>query len=315
MKKLLCAMLALALCLAGFAQAEALLNEYELVGKLSEDRYLVRRDGVWGMADDSGWIVLEPALRDEPRFEDGYAVAAILSDEPSTDISAVEEFVPLYGVIDEAGAVCIPFEYDSLTVSEGVALVQQGGEYHYLTLDGEPLNGETYFRADPFIGGYAAVAESVESAQDTSSDPYNALWGVIDRQGSVVIPCQYDRVTLSESGPALVSTHDDSTGGMKYGYVNMDGAVAIPLEYDSAEPFICGIAAVCKRIEGRKDVSDSDSNSAAWGVIDPEGNEILPLEYDSVTVRDDGTIETYQSGEILFFTVRDGKAVPTDTPK
>lgn len=31
--------------LADFAQTEALLNEYELVGKLNKEHYLVRRDG------------------------------------------------------------------------------------------------------------------------------------------------------------------------------------------------------------------------------------------------------------------------------
>lgn len=313
MKKLLCAILALLLVLAGFALAEEsvadeLLAKYDLVGRLFSGYFVVRLDGKWGMTDPSGTLVQATQLCEEPVFEDGYAVAAMYSGAVTREFSGIEEEAKLYGVIDAKGVLRIPIRYDSVELSEGIALAREGEDYRYLTMDGAPINDEAYYRAEPFLNGYAAVGRKIESAALTS-DPFDALWGAIDSQGRQVIPFQYDSLVIGDGGPALVSQRDD-TGAEKYGFVDMEGNAVTELQYDAAEPFSRGVAAVCKRIEGKAD--DSDDNSAAWGAIDANGNELLPMEYDYVTVRADGFIEAEQGNETLIFSLDNGKAMPAE---
>lgn len=313
LRRMICAILALLICLAGLAQAEALLDEYDMVSKLGEDRYLVRKDGLWGMADGSGAEVLAPQFREEPKFEDGCAVVSTLNGAPTRDFSGIEEPMSLCGVIDAEGNIRIPLEYESVKLTEGAALARDGEGYRFLNLDGTPVNDKIYYRAEPFVNGYAAVGVKVEVAANTS-DPYGAAWGVIDRQGSEVIPCEYDALTLSASGPALVGVRTGEGAECKYGYIDMDGNTVIELQYDSAEPFVDGIAAVCTRVESGK-ADDSEPNLALWGAIDAEGNELLPMEYGYVTVHEGGRIEAQQSSATRWFAVEGGELAETEAPQ
>lgn len=314
MRRLLCAMLALALCLSGAALSEALLDQFEMVSKLSDDRYLVRRDGLWGLADASGALLMEPRLTEPPEFEGGYAVVSELSDTVTRDISGVQEPVTLYGLMDETGELCIPLQYDSLEFSEGIALVREGEDYLYLQPDGAPLNGERYYRAEPFTGDCAAVGVRIETAV-AGSDPYDALWGLIDRTGAQRIPCQYELLEPGTGGPVLVGQDKgDNNYDLAYGYVDMSGQTVIEPVYDSAQPFVDGLAAVCQRVASGEDFSDSESFTSAWGVIDATGREVLPLEYDYITVHDGAQIEAQRSSDTVWYAVRDGEAVEIPAP-
>lgn len=313
-RRWICIALALALCL-GCAFGEELLDQYELVGKLSEDRYLVRRDGLWGIVDALGGAVLEPELKQEPEFEDGYAVSFHYGSESYEGISGEEAHPSLWGAINSRGEICIPFEYDRVEISSGVALVQLGEEYRYLELDGTPLNGESYDRALPFEGDYATVGKKYELDRHYSL-PSDALWGAINRQGEQVIPFEYDLLALSEGGPAKAGKLADAQSvRYLYGYVDLSGKVVIDLQYDGAETFVDGYAAVCKRIDSGKDGSDSESELARWGVIDARGNEVLPLEYDSVTVHEGGRIEAWERDATRWFAVEGGRAVEIEAPQ
>ena len=308
MRRCLCALLAL--CLLGAAAAEGLPGDYEAVRQLSANRWLVRKGGLWGVADAAGEIVLAPQFREEPAFADGYAVVEIVSETLTSEVSGVEEPAVLQGVIDAEGNICIPCEYDSVELGEGAALVREGNEYRYLTMDGAPLTKRSYFRARPFENGYAAVAVRVETVAETS-DPYAALWGLIDREGNEVIPCQYERLELGD-GPALVAVAGDD-GALRYGYVGLDGTTVVEPRYGAAEPFVDGYAAVAVRVE-LAGAGDSEGRASAWGALDAEGREVLPTEYDAVTVHAGGRIEALLDGETYWFTVEDGVAAAADAP-
>lgn len=306
MKKLLCALLALVVCLAGAATAEGLLERFELVGKLGEDRYLVRQDGLWGVASAAGELILEPTLENMPEFTDGYAVVSRRSGEVMQDFSGVEEPVLLFGVLDATGQIRIPIEYDSVQLGEGVALVRQGGDYSFLEMDGTPVGGGSWFRAEPFSGGYAAVAERIEGAD--GSDFVDARWGIIDRTGALVAPCRYEALEFG-GGLAVVGEAGEDSSELSYGYIDMSGRTVIECQYDYAQPFVDGVAAVCVRVQSGENVSDSEESSVYWGLIDMTGREILPMEYDYITVDPGPLIHALTGNTTRNYAIQNGEAV------
>ena len=78
----------------------------------------------------------------------------------------------------------------------GVSIVEQNGLYGYRLDSGEWLVEPVYSQADPFVNGYARVAiqtgEIVKGFSDT--EYYASLWGLIDANGKVALPLEYDSV-------------------------------------------------------------------------------------------------------------------------
>lgn len=74
-----------------------------------------------------------------------------------------------------------------------------------------------YYSVSDFVNGYATVQEI-----DTF------LYGVIDTNGNIVIPCEYD--SISYTG-LFSSEYQQVRNGDNYGYYNKDGVLTCPTEY------------------------------------------------------------------------------------
>lgn len=115
--------------------------------------------------------------------------------------------------------------------------------------------------------------------------------GVIDPQGTIVVPVEYDEIN------GLDGNRYKASNNGKYGIISETGNIIVPFEYDHIGKFDGGKAKVRK---GMKD-----------GYIDEQGNIVTPLEYGRRTgtvvffshIRDFGFITESETAANLFFHV------------
>lgn len=342
-RRAICILLMLAL--AAPACGEALLDSWDMVRKVRtrENMYLVCRDGKWGMADgenrvlvqprydeigpfardgianvcleekwglirDDGEILLEPVLREAPLYKGEYAVASITSDTIWEDFSGVQEFLPLYGVIDRTGREIIPFDYDEIEFTPDGSLlrVELNDRCGYMDLSGKYVIEPRYVNIDLFEGEYAVATLPLDGpGLENNSFDFNYADGVIDRQGNTVIPFDYDGLFLDENG--LVRARQ----GEQWGCLNLENEVVVEFKYAALNGFVGGYAAAAVRVDLPPGSYDSLDYTLDWGVIDGEGNEILPFEYGQIYIGPDGLIETGTDGKTRNYRIdaQSGKAI------
>ena len=93
----------------------------------------------------------------------------------------------LYGFVNEVGHEQIPVEYDHLYHFEnGITVAQKDGKYGIIDMAGNVVVpfGLPYAEVRGFRDGRAAV------------QGHNGLWGVMDTQGKLIVPCESDSIVL-----------------------------------------------------------------------------------------------------------------------
>ncbi len=118
-------------------------------------------------------------------------------------------------------------KYDDIAMNDryeaffnGIAFVSENGSYRMINTEGETLNDAVFEDAYPFIekNSYAAVKK-------------DGKWGFTNRNGEIVIPCNYDDARSFSCGLAAVKK------GGQWGYISYKDEFVIPAEYSYAEPF------------------------------------------------------------------------------
>ena len=145
---------------------------------------------------------------------------------------------------------------------------------YYLDTQGNKvitLSGEDYSLCYPFNEGLACV-------RDAKTEKY----GYINREGELVIPCEYD--THGSCNNGLINVSKDG----KYGYINIDNEVVIPLEYD--EVYSAGDGLMTVNADGK------------YGLIDRGNNVVLPFEYDDLSVYTNGVAYAVKDGYVYILT-------------
>lgn len=141
----------------------------------------VRRDGLEGYINPKGAVVIEPQWPEALRFSDGLALVRRDSD---------------YGYINRGGHHVIPMQRRwSETFRDGLAAVNVKGKWGYLDTTGEVAIPPSYEWAWSFTGSYAAVRKPVSG---------KLRCGLIDQQGRVVVPLEWEEIEpwrLGEHGP------------------------------------------------------------------------------------------------------------------
>lgn len=221
--------------------------KYAYVGNMSEDIIIVSQDGVYGTFDKDGREIIPikydngdkieeireyvggmSRIRYKGRFgfidKKGEEVVAPFSDE-------VENFSEGYtlvtikkkkGVVSLQGDWIAPPMYDAGgTFSDGLALLGMGGKYGYIDKTGDFAIAMQYQDAKDFDRNtsLACVAK-------------DGKWGVINKLGKVVLPFEFDKVTITSD---------------KYLYVESKGKVGI---YNNKGVEV--LAPICDRIDIKK---------------------------------------------------------------
>lgn len=155
------------------------------------------------------------------------------------------------------------------------------------------MNPHTYQKICDFKNGYAKVMQ-------------NHRWGLIDKSGDLVVPCQYDKIKQLASG--MIKVKKDGNWGLldhrarqlipceyhirqisetlflvkkdsKCGLYSQNGTVVLPCEYDwidrSWGSKRCGLSpAAWMRV--KKD--------GLYGIVNTEGALIVPVLYKTITI-------------------------------
>ena len=120
----------------------------------------------------------------------------------------------------------------------------------------------------------------------------NMQYGCIDKTGAVVIPLEYELLSLFSESLAYVSKDG------KWGYIDKTGAVVVPLEYDDADGFTDGLA--CVKKDGK------------WGYIDKTGAVVVPLEYDDADGFTDGLARVKKDGKCGYIDKTGAVVIPLE---
>lgn len=106
--------------------------------------------------------------------------------------------------------------------------------------------------------------------------------GLLNQQGEVVIPFEYNRLELSDDEKTLLALKE---GSELYGFIDISGKEILPFKYKKATAFSEGLAAVSE--DGKK-----------MGFIDLTGKWVIPAQYDWRALAEyqftDGVVVVYQ---------------------
>lgn len=208
---------------------------------------------------------------------------------------------------------------------EGVLVIavstDDGGAY-FTDANGQMLFGQMYDRVG-FFGDEALVAEAdgktylmTSAGEIISIDPFecygyweycggrnarvvkNGKWGIVDAQGSVLAPCEYDHIANFSDGFAWVEKNN------KCGYINMQGKLVVPCVYDVHEwEDGCEPDSFYK---GHAIVSIYDR----WGLVNKKGQLVVPCMYDSIGSYSDNAVEVKKNGKWGIINMKGEQLVP-----
>lgn len=153
----------------------------------------VRLNDKYGYINAENETVIDFKYWAAEEFISGYAAVAIKETLSGGTGDSVKDTIYCWGAVDENGKEVIPCEYEHIALCEnGLALAHTfDGEYRFLATDGKSIAKEGFYRAEPFIGDYAAVGRKTETT---------ILWGAIDSEGKEILPMEYDWVKINPDG-------------------------------------------------------------------------------------------------------------------
>ena len=269
---------------------EAVPCKYDYVDGFSEGLAKVRigdwKTGKWGFIDKSGEETIPCTYDDVNSFSEGLAKVRIGDEETGK-----------WGFIDINGKEIIPCKYNAVyNFSEGLTKVRIGdeetGKWGFIDKSGEEIIPCKYNYIESFVnnltmgevgnkdsGKWESICVSNNSTDDVvevfigstyRSDfmlrydiVYDAgEWGLYDRSGKEIVPCQYNKMYPLAKSRWLVSIGD------QWSIIDSAGKEVKSFVYDYIDPFNEYIIRV--------------SLNDKWGIIDDTGKEIVSLMYDGM---------------------------------
>ncbi len=190
---------------------------------------------LWGFYDRSG----------QPILDCQFQSAVFLGDS-----QAVVKKDGKWGVVDAAGKLIVPNEYDDAgwLFSEGLLPVKKDGKFGFIDATGKPAIEPQY----DAVGGF--MPEKLCPVKVAGK------WGFIDPANKMVITPQFDETVCFSEGLAAVQV------GERWGFIDKTGSYVVKPQYDLASNFNCGLAAVQV---GEK-----------WGYVDKTGKLAIPAKFD-----------------------------------
>ena len=121
----------------------------------------------------------------------------------------------------------------------------------------------------------------------------NGLTGVIDSEGEVLIPCQFDQVyDLTDDNYIKVLKN------LKIGLYHLEKGIILPVEYDQVWAYEDEIAKVMK--------------NKKIGYVNREGFLVIPVEYNHIWQEEDGLIKVMKDGKLGFLNKSGQIVLPVD---
>ncbi len=250
--------------------------KYEAVEEFSEGLALVIKDGKVGYINKVEDIIIPFDYEDGESFLNGAAIVA-KNDK--------------YGLINRNNDAIVSIKYDLVgNFYSGLAVVANDIAYGFVNKNGEELIPLKLEYASDFENNYALI--EVDSGKGmintlgatviapiyTWLEPFNeygisrakndTAYGLLDKNGSQILPFEYDRIGFFSEGLAVVSKNG------KYGYVNTKGEFVIDLKFDFIDQVM-----VWGEMRNGKAKFYRDNK---YGIIDSLGKEVFPAIFQDV---------------------------------
>ena len=252
--------------------------EWDWTCTMSEDLFLVQRDGQYAYADHEGNIISDFRENYNGRYTEG-----------RTFISGDNG---LYACMDENQNLVTDYIYAAASYFfDGIALVQNpDGLYGYIGLNGEIISEPQWADAGDFSEGYSWVREATEDN--------DGLWYLIDEEGNV----DWDTSFYFFAGQAsdhMIKAHSMYPGD-GFGYYDLQNKKYVRVGAENISDFHDG-AAIVEMTDG-------------FGAVDHEGNFLIPAEWDELCRFDQGCpVTPGRKGDDWYLVSRNGsEAVQID---
>ncbi|WP_209124961.1 WG repeat-containing protein [Alkalihalobacillus sp. BA299] len=202
--------------------------KYESILPYTEGRAIVIDNKSFKVIDEHGKVLTPKAYRFIAPYENCRAVFA--------DISLEGQY--LYGYLDRNGHEIIPLQYEYATdFKDGKALVQlQDSNYALIDQVGDVLQSYSFQSMTGFSEGLSAFKKT-----------YNEPFGYVDEQGNIVIQPRFSTAQPFQDGKAVVNLSDNMYN--QYGLINKQGKIVIPAEYNDIIEIREGLVALGKAIK------------------------------------------------------------------
>lgn len=266
---------------------EAISCIYEDYGEFHEGLANVKLHGKWGYIDKKNNTVVpfiyESTSDCHEGFSDFHEGLALVKKNNR------------YGYIDNTGREVIPCIYESARpFSEGLACVVTNGKTGYIDISGNMIIPQLYDRGFSFHNGIAVVRNThkkffIEIDREGGIDKYgnevipivydsvsnfgadnlavvckSDKYGLIDKNGKLLIPCIYKDALRSDG---LIPVKQNN----KWGFINASGNVVIPFKFFFANGFSDEMC----RVEDKHYLY----GYVLYGYVNKYGSEIIPCKY------------------------------------
>ncbi|WP_410514888.1 WG repeat-containing protein [Paenibacillus sp. BR2-3] len=183
---------------------------YSFIAPFSEGRAVVSDSKGYFLMDEAGKAVTSKRYDFLNSLQEGRAL--FYTGQDSGKIR--------YGYLDRQGKEVIPAAYeDASDFTEGTALVKTGsGEFALINPEGRQMH--TY--SHPFVGSPGDGMLSFQAAE-------NGKYGYLRTDGTIAIQPQFTSALPFSSGRAVINTADNY--GNAYGLIDKQGRMVIPAQY------------------------------------------------------------------------------------
>ena len=182
-----------------------------------------------------------------------------------------------WGFIDKYGKTVIDFTYDSVgNFSDGMAYFTKGETIGFIDGSGKELIP----RHVNYWGKYECYKEFEDFHEGLAAARSDLGWGYIDKEGKVVIECQFDEAGDFINGVATVRKYVSDL------YAGIDTSCKIIKHYEEPSDEDTRIASFYLGIrEGYRKAVNEDSK---YGFLDQSENVKIPFQYNYVSDFNDG---------------------------
>ena len=271
--------------------------------------YYPRVESFWGIKDSEGNIVVPPTFDQIYGFDERGRASATMNGKS--------------GVIDESGKWIIEPRYDTSDIlpnEEGrLRLVSRDGKYGFMDYEGDEAIPCQFDYAKDFVEetGLAAtwvqekcglidrdglwrvqpIYDDIEMDDGIIKVERDGLWGTVDTDGNMAIPCQFDRMCCYNADLDRWVVEKD----FLQGYCDGEGNIVIPIQFEEVQPFHSKTPVAAVRV------------GALGGMIDDNGNWLCKPQFEGVDYYfdpDDGPLVVEKEGKCGYVDIYGNVVIP-----
>jgi len=217
--------------------------QFDDIDESSEGYSRVRYQGKWGYLDPYYSLMLTD-YQEVGNFSEGFADVG--KDASKTGEKQTSNQKTLrWGYINSFGKEVIAPKYEETKpFHEGLAAVKSKGKWGVINNNEHTIVPFEYDGISSFKEGYAVVGKartqkvkpSEQKKNDWgmydrhSRDHLDMYFGLVNRQGSVILPLQYENISIASEG--MIGIKSDG----KWGFVTQQGETIFPPQFDKIYP-------------------------------------------------------------------------------